>query len=75
MVLPDYQDFLKTLTPDKIEEIMSDAKRKCLETSDFGSGGQSASISWTISIELLALYHIWLSDRLPDSLPDLSENP
>lgn len=65
MKLPSFQDFLSTLTPEKIEQIMSDAKAKFEETSCMGSGEQICAISWTISMELLALYHLWLEESLP----------
>ena len=58
MRFPEFQNFLATLSPEKISEIMEDAKLKCAETESFGSGGQISSISWTISLELLALYHV-----------------
>lgn len=62
MKLPDFQEFLSTLAPNKIEQIMADAKIKCSDVSGMGFGEQVAAISWTISLELLALYHLWLED-------------
>ncbi len=64
MKLPGFQEFLATLTPEKIEQIMSDAKAKCEEASCMGSGEQIAAISWTVSLEVLALYHLWLEESL-----------
>ena len=64
MKLPGFQEFLAALTPDKIEQIVSDAKAKCKEASCMGSGEQMAAISWTVSLELLALYHLWLEGAL-----------
>lgn len=66
MKFPSFQDFLSTLAPEKIEQIMLDAKVKCEEASCMGSGEQIAAISWTVSLELLALYHLWLEESLRD---------
>lgn len=63
MKLPDFQDFLCTLTPEKITQILEDAAGKAAQTESNGSGGQISAISWTISLELLALYHLWLQDE------------
>lgn len=63
MHLPDFQDFLRTLTAEKITQIMEDAQKKAMQASPNGSGGQISAISWTISLELLALYHLWLEDQ------------
>lgn len=66
MKYPDFQDFLHTLTPEKMGGIFVDAKQKCEQTAAFDSGGQIISMSWTISLELLALYHIWVEEYLQD---------
>lgn len=63
MHLPDFQDFLCTLTPEKIAQIMEDAQVKAIQASPNGSGGEISAISWTISLELLALYHVWLENQ------------
>lgn len=67
MKFPSFQDFLSTLSPEKIEQIMLDAKAKCEEASCMGSGEQISAISWTVSLELLALYHLWLEEALQDA--------
>lgn len=66
MKFPNFQEFLNALAPEKIERIMLDAKEKCEEASCMGSGEQMAAISWTVSLELLALYHLWLEEALRD---------
>lgn len=65
MKLPNFQEFMNTLTQNKITQIISDAQQKCLEASCMGSGEQISAISWTIALELLALYHVWLSEFMP----------
>ncbi len=64
MTLPNFQEFLATLSPETITEIMEDAKSKCEASESFGPGGQICSISWTVSLELLALYHVRLQESL-----------
>lgn len=64
MELPSFERFLRGLSDEKIQSILSDAQIKCNASSGFGSGGQISAISWTISLELLALYHLWLSEEL-----------
>lgn len=64
MKQPSFQEFMNTLTSDKITQIMADAQQKCAEASCMGSGEQISAISWTIALELLALYHVWLSEFL-----------
>lgn len=66
MKYPDFQDFLGTLDSEKIEQILSDAKAKCEEVSSMGSGEQISVISWTVALELLALYHLWVEESLRD---------
>ena len=66
MKWPDFQDFLSTLSQEKTEKIVLDAKLKCEALSNSGAGEQISAISWTISLELLALYHLWLEGSLPD---------
>lgn len=64
MKLPCFEDFLSSVSPDTIEQIMSDAKMKCEDSAEFGTGSQICAVSWTISLELLALYHQWLENSL-----------
>lgn len=60
MKLPNFEKFLGKLTDEQIQSIISDAMKKCEDSENFGTGGQVSAISWTISLELLALYHLWL---------------
>lgn len=64
MQFPKFQDFLATLSPEMITGIMEDAKLKCESLTSAGTGEQIGAISWTISLELLALYHVWLEESL-----------
>lgn len=66
MKFPCFEDFLASLTPDKIENILADARKKNNEAAGFGLGGQSAAVSWTVSLELLSLYHLWLQESLQE---------
>lgn len=67
MQLPSFQDFLSTLTPDIITGIMQDANHaaKLVDPSKLTyaqdmAGMQILSISFQVSLELLAVYHKWL---------------
>lgn len=67
MNFPSFQDFLKDLAPETTEAIFSDAKAKSKILDNAGLGEKITAISWTISLELLALYHTWLQDHLKDT--------
>ena len=62
--LPDFNDFLLFLDQKKIENILSDAQLKAKEVqfldSQNGIGNQIAVLSFTISLEVVGLYHAWL---------------
>lgn len=71
----NFEDFLATLTPDVIEQIFSDAKLKSdqvLEAYKFSrtscSGEQVSAITFTCSLELLALYHKWIETEFGKAL-------
>lgn len=64
MGFPNFERFLRELTDEKIQSILSDAQKKCESSEDFGILGQVSAISWTVSLELLALYHLWISEEL-----------
>lgn len=71
MDFPDFQDFLASLEPDTISGIMGDANRaaKAMNNVDFEHKEdlpalQTLSISYQTSLELLAVYHKWLSQYL-----------
>lgn len=65
--MKEFSDFLASITLDVFEDIMSDANQKAaevraLQNADDKSnlGNQIAAVSYTIALELLALYHKWL---------------
>lgn len=62
--LPNFNDFLLFLDQNKIENILSDAQLKAKEVqfldSPNGIGNQIAVLSFTISLEVVGLYHAWL---------------
>lgn len=64
MEFPRFEKFVRKLTDEQIQSIISDAMKKCEDSENFGTGGQVSAISWTISLELLALYHLWLAEEL-----------
>lgn len=65
--LPDFNDFLIFLDQNKIENILSDAQLKAKEVqfldSANGIGNQIAVLSFTISLEVVGLYHAWLEQN------------
>ena len=61
MEMPDFNEFLASLTPETILQIHSDAKAKWEELAPAGTGDQLIGLSWTIALELLGAYHKWLS--------------
>lgn len=71
MQLPDFSDFLNTLDSDTISSIMKDANIAAklvtentyvLESNKLGL--QMLSISYQMSLTLLAVYHKWLEQSL-----------
>lgn len=73
MNMPNFNDFLATLTPDVIAQIVDDANEKVRKLErkpdePFGTmlGNQIGMINITISLELLGAYHKWLEQELGD---------
>lgn len=71
MAFPDFQDFIVSLEPDTVSGIMGDANRaaKAMRNVDLANkedlpAAQVLSISYQTSLELLAVYHQWLSQYL-----------
>lgn len=71
MTWPDFQDFLASLGPETIAGIMKDANNamKLAEEHDAVDpqnipGLQLLSASFQMALELLAVYHKWLSKAL-----------
>lgn len=69
--MKSFEDFMLSITGDVIEQISDDAtlKAKQLEKpidNDLQKyfGNQVAAIAFTISLELLGLYHKWLEQQL-----------
>ena len=67
---PDFVTFISSLNENTIQNIAEDAKKKCEEVKAFGVGSQTLAISWTVSLELLALYHQWLLEELSQAPSD-----
>lgn len=63
MDVGNFSDFLDTLTPEVIVSVCNDAKQKAVEMANLGSGDQILGMSWTISLEMLGLYHKWLEGQ------------
>lgn len=71
MSIGSFDDFMRTIKPDYIEQIAEDANEKATAIlSNMGPsnpgllGTQVGVISYTIAIELLGLYHKWLEQQL-----------
>lgn len=64
MSFPSFEDFLNTLSPEVVKEIMDSAQEAHDEAQKIGPGGEVPVVSWTIATELLARYHIWLQQSL-----------
>lgn len=65
--MKDFNDFLASITPDDVADIMDDASQKAAEIREKTSlgdntrfGNQIGIVSYTIALELLGLYHKWL---------------
>ena len=77
--MKSFDDFLKELTPDTIGSIVDDVNQKTTSISENHKGGFASSLSnqigitaFTISVELLGLYHHWLysEDEKEEEEPD-----
>lgn len=64
MNFPHFKNFLNTLTPEVVKEIMDRAQEANDKSKEIGPGGEVPTVSWTISMELLARYHLWLQQSL-----------
>lgn len=71
MNMPQFEDFIKTLSPEKMESIMDNVNAnlndvaKEIELSAAGhTVNQSAAIAFSISLSLLHEYHLWLLKML-----------
>ena len=71
MVFPDFLDFLESLDLDTITGIMDDANRAAKAMSEEKLthkedllAAQVMSLSYQMSLGLLAVYHQWLSQHL-----------
>ena len=71
MQFPSFDDFMATLSPDTVAGIMGDAnaasrlvKPAKLTYPEDAAGLQVLSISFQVSLELLAVYHKWLEQQL-----------
>ena len=64
MNFPDFKEFLSTLSPEVVKEIMDRAQEAHDEAEKIGPGGDVPTVSWTITLELLTRYHIWLQHSL-----------
>lgn len=77
MTFPDFSEFLSTLTKEKLMEITQKVNDKDI-TADFSMTNDGinslftamsiADISFTL--EILQLYHEWLSEHLSQADPD-----
>lgn len=68
-MLKSFDEFLKILTPEKIKEIADSANESSKELRQDSTystllGNQVAGVSLTFTIEVLSLYHEWLSEQL-----------
>lgn len=64
-----FDDFLKTVTPEVLEQILNDANLKAAQAREDSSrltlwGNQVGVVSFTFSLELLRLYHKWIEQQL-----------
>lgn len=71
MKMPNFEDFLFSITEETLEQIRKDVNKKAEEARENNTGtemeklsAQLAFMSYTISIELLGYYHHWLSKEL-----------
>lgn len=71
MNLPPFEDFLSSLDPDIISGVMGDANNaaKIIEEIQLSNEQsriplQILSISYQVSLEILAVYHRWLEQEL-----------
>lgn len=71
MNLPPFEDFLASLDPDTISGIMKDASNAAKVVYDTPLAVESdriplqvLSISYQVSLEVLAVYHKWLEQEL-----------
>ena len=74
-MIPSFDDFLKTLTPDIMNQIGEDinlkleqARSKITEDDPNFVGTQVSAIALTTSLEILGCYHKWIQERLADQL-------
>lgn len=61
---PCFSEFLDTITPEQVKEIMDRAQETRDKAVEIGPGGEVPTVSWTITLELLAKYHLWLENAL-----------
>lgn len=64
----NFDDFLKTLTPDIVAEITDQANDAAQQLREDSSqitslGNQIGGVAFTFSVELLRLYHEWLFEQ------------
>lgn len=63
----NFNDFVSSLTPEILAQIADDANLKAAQTqaekSENALANQVGAISLTIALELLGLYHNWLSQE------------
>lgn len=72
MSLPDYSEFVSTLTQEKFEEIAERINNKKVEV-DFSLSSEglnslftaSTALSINATLDIVKLYHEWLSKQLP----------
>lgn len=71
MDIGNFNDFLDSITQETVEQIANDANIKAQQTRGDMSpndprfiGTQVGALSFTISLELLGLYHKWLEQQL-----------
>ena len=63
----NFNDFVSSLTPEILAQIVDDANLKAAQVRAEKSGNaianQIGAVSLTMSLELLGLYHNWLSQE------------
>lgn len=71
MHIGDFNDFANSISPEAVEAICNDANMKVQQMREDSNpknrtyfGNQLFMLSYTVSIELLGLYHKWLEEQL-----------
>lgn len=67
MNIPSFSDFLQTMTPETLAEITTSAEQFRSKAKNIGPGAEIGVIAWSMTLDILSKYHLWLQDALKDS--------